>query len=396
MEKGPLPLADVRITDFTWWQSGPQATQYLAIMGAEVIKIESRRRLDALRRVGGGTAFLALNRGKKSCTLNLTQPKAIEIVKELIKTSDIVVENFAGGVMERLGLGYPNIKEVKPDIIMLSISGMGRTGPEKDCIAYAQTMHAYSGLSSLTGYPGGPPLSIGAYWSDQTAALAGAFSLLAALNFRSRTGEGQYIDLSMAEVSSSMIPEGIMDYTINRKIRQPMGNRDDTTAPHGCYRCRGDDEWVAISVSTEEEWGRFCQAVDSSALNNEEIFSTNSNRMQNQDELDSLIEEWTKNYTAQEVTEIMQKAGIAAGPSFTPGNILSDPQLKERNFFIETKSLDGREGRFARMPWLSSDIPNMAEQSPPEPGEHNNYVFGDLLGIPEEEIRRLTEENVIY
>jgi len=391
-----FPLANIRIADFTWWQSGPQATQYLAILGAEVIKIESRQRPDPLRRLAGGTPFLALNRGKKSCTLNLTRPEAVKIAGELIKVSDAVVENFAGGVMERLGLDYPKIKEIKPDIVMLSISGLGKTGLEKDYIAYAQTMHAYSGLSSLTGYPGGPPVSLGAFWGDQTAALAGAFSLLAALHHRMKTGKGQYIDLSMSEVLSSMIPEGIMDYTMNRRVRQPMGNRDDTIAPHGCYRCRGKDGWVAIAVSTEEEWKNFCQAMDNPAWSKDERFSTNLNRIQNQDELDKLVEGWTINHAAYEVMETMQKAGIAAGPSLRPEQLVTDPQLKARGFFMETDHPEVGKEQFARMPWIAGASPNMTSRPPPRPGEHNSYVFGKLLGIHEDEIRRLTEERVIY
>ncbi|MDY7034883.1 MAG: CoA transferase [Thermodesulfobacteriota bacterium] len=391
-----LPLENIRITDFTWWQSGPQATQYLAVMGAEVIKIESRKRLDALRRLAGGIPFIALNRGKKSCTLNLTQPEGIEIARELIKISDVVVENFGGGVMERMGLDYRNLRGIKPDIIMLSVSGMGRTGPEKDYIAYAQTMHAYSGLSSLTGYPDGPPVSIGAFWGDQTAALAGAFSLLAALHYRSKTGQGQYIDLSMSEVASSMIPEGIMDYTMNQKVRRPIGNRDDDIAPQGCYRCRGEDEWVAITVSTEEMWKHFCQAMDNPAWADDERFSNNPNRRKNHDDLDKHIQAWTLNHTAREVMEIMQKEGIAAGPSLNPEQLFTDPQLKERGFFMEMEHTDLGKEQSARMPWISSAIPNMPAQPPPRPGEHNDYVLGELLGISQDEIERLTKTKVIY
>ncbi|MDY6973138.1 MAG: CoA transferase [Thermodesulfobacteriota bacterium] len=390
------PLANIRIADFTWWQSGPQATQYLAVLGAEVIKVESRQRLDPLRRLAGGTPFLALNRGKKSCTLNLTRPEAVKIVRELIKISDAVVENFAGGVMGRLGLDYQKITEIKPDIVMLSISGLGKTGPEKDYIAYAQTMHAYSGLSSLTGYPGGPPVSLGAFWGDQVAALAGAFSLLAALYHRKKTGQGQYIDLSMSETLSSMIPEGIMDYTMNRRVRLPMGNRDDTIAPHGCYRCRGKDEWVAIAVSTEEEWNDFRRVMGNPEWSRNDRFSTNHKRIRNQDELDRLIEGWTISLDAFEVMEALQRAGIAAGPSQRPEQLITDPQLRERGFFVEMDDPGEGEQRFARMPWLAGASPNMIHSPPPNPGEHNSYVFGKLLGMHEDEIRRLTKDKVIY
>jgi len=396
--KGDLkkPLGDIRIADFTWWQSGPQATQYLASMGAEIIKIESKKRPDALRRLGDGIPFLALNRGKMSCTLDLTRSRARALVKKLIGASDAVVENFGGGVMERLGLDYNNLKKVKPNIVMLSISGLGRTGPEKNNIAYAQNAHAYSGLSSLTGYVNGPPVSAGAFWGDQTAALAGAFSLLTALHYLKKTGRGQYIDLSMSEVLSSMIPEDIMDYTINTRVQRPKGNRNNAIAPHGCFRCRGKDEWVAIAVSNDEEWKGLCKVMNKMEWTREKRFSDNESRLRNQDELESLINKWTIKHGAGEAMEILQKAGVASGPSLKTDELASDPQLGERKFFLEGDQKEKGVHQSTRMPWICSSIPNTISQPPPQPGEHNDYVFGDILGLEQKEIKQLIKEGIIY
>ncbi len=401
-----LPLEGIRVTDFTWMQAGPQATQYLAVMGAEVIKIESRRRLDLMRKypLRGSVAepstdmnsvFAVCNCSKKSCTLNLSKPRAVEMIKEIIKISDIVVENFAPGAMERLGLGYLSLKQVKPDIIMLSISGLGGTGPEKSYLAYAGTAHALSGLTSLTGYLNGSPTTVGAFWGDHLAALNGAFVLLASLHHRQRTGEGQHIDLSMSEEIVSLIPEAIMDYTMNQRVREPIGNRDENVSPHGCYHCRGEDEWVAIAVENEEEWGNFCQAIGNPAWTREERFSTGLNRWQNQDELDKLIHEWTINYSAYEVMEILQKAGIAAGPSLSVEQLVNEPHLKERDFHVEIDHLKWK-GYFVRLPWRLDKAPEGNYQRAPLLGEHNNYVLGQLLGISDKEIARLIEEQVVY
>jgi len=383
-------------------------------MGAEVIKIESRRRIDLMRfrfadyssrekiadinefELDASIDFAVYNCCKMSCTLNLAQPKGLELAKEIIKISDMVTENFAPGTMERLGLGYASLKEIKPDIIMLSISGSGGTGPEKSNIAYATTAHASGGLTSLTGYPGSPPVSVGAFWGDHLTALNGAFALLAALHHREETGEGQHIDLSMGEAITSVIPEAIMDYTMNQRVRTPVGNRDDTIAPHGCYHCRGEDEWIAIAVENEDEWESFCGAIGNQVWTEEERFSNAFLRRQNQDELDNLIEKWTMNFTAYEAMEILQKAGVAAGPSLNVERITEEPHLKERDFLTEIDHPKTGQGHFTRLPWRLHPGPEGTYQRAPLLGEHTNYVLGELLGIPDDEIARLVEEKVVY
>jgi len=403
-----LPLEGIRVVDFTQIQAGPQATLWLAVMGAEVIKVESMQRPDLLRRyaqardgrtdVGPNqsTPFAALNMGKKGCTLNLTQPRAIELVKEIVRVSDIAVENFSTGVMDRLGLDYQSLKKVKPDIIMLSTSGLGRTGPEKGYLAYAAVIHALTGLCSLSGYPGGVPNFMGAMWSDVLAAQTGAFSVLAALHHRANTGQGQYLDLAMSEATLAVMPEAIMDYTMNERVRGCEGNRADIMAPHGCYPCQGEDKWVTIAVADDEEWQAFCQAMGNPTWTREERFGDQLSRWQNQEELDRLVAEWTAKFTHYEVMEILQGVGVAAGPSCSVTEVLDDPHLRERDFFIEINHPEMGKASQVRTPWNVDGEAVGKYEHAPLLGEHNDFVFRDLLEMSKEEVDQLVEERVIY
>jgi len=404
-----LPLKGVRVADFSRVQAGPQTTLWLAVMGAEVIKIESRQRQDMLRYsysvIGTGKSeedldrssfFTALNYSKKSCTLNLTQPEGLDIARQIIRISDVVVENYSPGVMERFDLDYPSLRKVKPDIVMASISGMGQTGPDKEYLGYAPTIHAHSGLSSYTCYYGSSSSLLGTFWCDALSAQYTAFAIQVALHHSFRTGEGQHVDISMTEATVSAIPEYIMDYTINHRVRQPKGNRDDIMAPHGCYRCRGKDRWVVIAISTEEEWVAFCKAVGNPDWSKEARFSDMYSRWQNQEQLDALIEEWTVNHTPYEVMEILQSAEVAAAPSLSLDELLDDPHLRQRGLFLEIGHPVMGTGIQSRLPWRPGSCFDGSYQSPPLLGEHNNYVFHQLLGMSEDEISSLVQRHVIY
>jgi crotonobetainyl-CoA:carnitine CoA-transferase CaiB-like acyl-CoA transferase len=404
-----LPLEGVRVADFTRVQAGPQATLWLSVMGAEVIRIESRQRPDMLRfsyslmgseltldDLNKGSYFASLNMSKKSCTLNLTRPEGIEIAKQIIKISDVVVENYAPGVMERFGLDYPSLKNIKPDIVMASLSGMGQTGPDKKYLGYAPTIHAYSGLAAYTGYRGTPCKIFGGFFGDAISAQFMAFATQVALHHRFKMGEGQHIDISLAESTISAMSEYIMDYTMNKKVRRPMGNRDEIMAPHGCYRCAGKGHWVAIAVSTEEEWAAFCKAIGNPDLSMDKRFSDRYSRWQHQDELDVLIEKWTVNHTPYEVMEILQSEGVAAAPSLGIDELLDDPHLTERGLFLEMDHPVMGRGMQSRLPWRQGDCPGGKYQPAPLLGEHNDYVFNQLLGISEGEINALVEQQVIY
>lgn len=398
-------LAGIRIADFTWVWAGPYAIMLLAYMGAEVIKIESSKRIDTARKgsITTGQAFAGwdssslfnnLNLNKLSVTLDLSQPKGVELARRIVSISDVVAQNMRPGVMDRLGLGYEALAQIKPDIIMLSSSAYGETGPYREYTGFAPHFSAYSSLAYMTGYPDGEPnMLTGA--TDIRSATTAAFTILAALNYRQRTGQGQHIDLSSTEALSVLIGDSLMEYTMNQRVPYRDGNRDAAMAPHNCYRCRGEDKWISIAVATDEEWEALCQVMGNPAWAGEECFADSFSRWQNQEQLDRLINEWTINYSHYELMERLQAAGVAAMPSFSAEELFSDPHLREREFITEVEhSVLGKQVVFSP-PWKFSETPPRIERAGPLLGEHNDYVFGELLGMPREEIIRLIEEQII-
>jgi len=399
-------LQGVRIADFCWLWAGAYATGLLAILGAEVIKIESMARVDPSRKmtvtighafegVDHSPVFNSINLNKLSIKLNLKQPKAVELAKKLVQISDVASQNMRPGAMDKLGLGYEALKEVKPDIIMLSSSSFGAEGPLRRYGGYAPSFAAYSGLTHLTGYSDAPPNPMTGS-TDLMSATTGAFAILAALNHRQATGQGQHIDLSSVESLAVFTGDALMDYIMNGRVRTRRGNKDDVMAPHNCYRCRGDDNWVSIAVSTEEEWQALCRVMGNPGWARDRKFSDARGRWQNQEELDALITEWTVNYTHYELTGMLQKAGVAAFPSLSNQEIFSDPHFKERKLAVEVEHPVMKKQVVLGAPWKLSETPAEIIKASPTMGENNEYVFGELLGMPGSEIKRLMDEQVIY
>jgi len=400
------PLEGIRIIDFTWAWAGPYANLLLAFLGAEIIKVESMQRLDHTRlrslmtgpTMGGpnhAIGFNDLNLNKLSVTLNLTKPKSIEIVKRLVKIADVVTENMRPGVMERLGINYEALREIKPDIIMLSSSALGNTGPERTYAGYAPTFSAMSGLTSVSGLPDGAPSTLsGAI--DTRVGTTSAFAILAALNYRQRTGRGQFIDLSSTEAIACLAGHVLMNYSMNRSSGQRTGNHDENMAPHYCYPCRGEDRWVTIAIYTEEEWQDFCRAIDSPAWTRDTKFGSARSRLQNQDELDRLISEWTSRHTEYEVTELLQKAGVAAAPTLDGEMVYKDIHSREREIFAEIQHPAIGKRIVVAPPWKLSATPARVPRAAPLLGEHNQYVLGTLLGMSQAEIDALAKEQVVY
>ncbi|MBI2908940.1 MAG: CoA transferase [Chloroflexi bacterium] len=403
---GRLPLEGLRVADITQVFAGPAATLWFAVFGAEVIKIENPARPDPLRRATRGpdgklsynpdpriTAFPALNISKKSCTLNLKDPKAQEIAQAIIRTSDVVAENFATGVMDRFGLGYNDLRKIKPDIVMLSVSGFGRTGPHKDWVAYASIATAFGGLTSITGYEGGQPEPIGGGWGDLLAAKFGAFMLLAALEQRRRTGQGAYIDLSMSEVIAALIPDALLNFNMNGRNQGPRGNRDSLMAPHNAYQCKGNDSWAVISVTNDEEWAALCDIIGKPGWRQDPRFANPSARSANPSEIDAAVAQWTSQHTSQEVMDRLQRAGIPAGRSSSIDQLSEDLQLKARGHFVEVP--DYRSGTITTLRLPGTTPENSVHAAAPAAGEHNSYVLKELLGMTDSEVRQLEEEDVV-
>lgn len=400
------PLGGVRVTEFTSAWAGPYATCLLGFLGAEIIKVESRKRLDHSRFTSFTTArtfsgpdespvFDNLNLNKLSVCLNLSQSKAVEIAKRLVATSDVVVENMRPGVIARLGLDYAALSEVKPDIIYLSSSACGQTGADRENVGYAPNFAGAAGLSYITGYPDWPP-SVLAGSIDLRSATTAAFAILAALLYRQRTGEGQYIDLSSQEAIAALNADALMDFQMNRRVRTRVGNRHDTMAPHNCYRCRGEDNWVSIVVANDQEWGALCGVMGRPELAQDERFSSAAARWKNQEELDQVVGEWAKDQGDYEAMHQLQEAGIAATPSLSNKALFEDPHLKERKVFMQVSHPVLGNDWVIAPPWRLSETPAGIHSRSPLLGEHNQAVFAELLAMSHEEIRKLQEEQVIY
>ncbi len=396
-------LKGIRVIAFTWVWAGPWMGAMLADLGAEVIKIETRQRLDSQRvvKIVGDTEpgvnhgqFNVTNRGVKSCTLNMKHPKGIEILKKLLKVSDVVITNFAPRIMPSWSLDYNSLKEIKPDIILVTLPAFGSNGPDKDYLSYGSTLEAAGGLTASFGYPGEDPILSVTYPSDPIGSLYGLTGLLAALNYRKKTGKGQHVDIAQSEGVTSLIPEVIMEYVMNNSIRPRMGNRDEIMAPHGCYPCKGEDKWVAIAVGTDKKWGALCDVMGNPGWSKDQKFSDQYRRWQNQDELNKLISSWTKDFTHYEVMQKLQKVGVAAGPSFNIEELINDPHIKKRGVFVEQNHPEAGKTIVYRSPWKSA----LTAKNSPAPclGEHNNYVLKELLGLSDSEIINLTNKKIIY
>lgn len=400
------PLEGVRIIEFTSAWAGPYATGLLAFLGAEVVKVESLRRPDLTRCIHFITAeklehpdraevYNSLNLNKKSLQLNLSKPKAVQIARELVKVCDVVVENMRPGVMSRLGLGYEALKTDKPDLIYLSSSACGQTGPEREYVGYAPTFGALAGMCHITGYEDWPPsMMMGAV--DLRSASMSAFAILTALYHHQQTGKGQYIDLSSQEVIAAFTGDVLIDCVMNQRDPIRKGNRSDTMAPHNCYRCLGEDNWISIAVSTREEWEGLCLTMGKPELIEDKRFSEPNTRKQNEAQLDLIISEWTQNIDPYQVMTMLQSAGVAAAPSMSSEALYNDPHLKEKKLFRSLEHPLLENNRVIGPPWALSETPAVIRRHAPLFGENTDELLANHLGMSSQEIQTLKDEKVIY
>ena len=397
----PGPLAGIRVADFSVHAAGPFAGLMLAEMGAQVIKIESSARLDITRRPHAmygkpPSSFEQINANKMSVCLNLKEPRAVELALELVSISELVLENFRPGVLRRLGLGYEAMREVRPDIILVSLSSNGQTGPESNYAGYAPMFSALGGLGHLTGYPDGPPVEL-RHAMDHTGGMMAAFAAVAALSARQRTGLGQHVDVSVRDLASSFIGAELLDVAMNSREPHRMGNRDESAAPQGVYRCLADDEWVSISVASEVEWTSFIVALGSPVWASGDKFGDAFRRWRRRDELDALISDWTSQRTAEDITTTLQANSVAAFPSLSPEAMMRDAHLQAREAFpLVSNNPTGERQKAVAPPWRFSETPSRIDQWTPDLGQHNVDVFSGILGLPEEEVRQLEEARVIW
>ena len=399
------PLEGIRVADFTWVWAGPFCTLQLAHLGAEVIRVETATRPCVTRMlppwangefgVNRSGYFNQYNQGKLSLTLDLKHPRAVELAKELVAQSDIVCENFAAGVMDRMGLGYSVLQQVKADIIMIALSGYGATGPEREFVSYGPAQVPLSGMSSLTGYRDWPPMHVGISYGDPTGGLHGAVAVLSALLYRARTGRGQFIDLSQQETTIAVIPDGVMDYTMNGTQPPRRGNRDPNMAPHGIFRCAGEQRWVAIAVRDDHEWQRFAVTIGHPQLANDPQFRTLAARQANEDRLEEIVTGWTLTHSPEEATRILQKVGVPAFTTYSSKDLSEDAHLDAANFFVNLEHPEVGVRQHVGIPWRMSGTPCAVRHPSPCLGEHTDHVLSDILGYSTEQVAALKNEGVV-
>jgi benzylsuccinate CoA-transferase BbsF subunit len=390
------PLSDIRVIAIEQFGAGPFGTMQLADLGAEVIKIERHDSPDLGDRRGGFTG--TLNRGKLGAVINLADPRGLELVRRLVAHVDVVIDNFSARVMPNWELDYDGLRLLKNDIIAISMSGFGQTGPHKDYVSYGPTLQALVGFTLLMRHPGREPAGFGFSYSDLVSGYTAALAILAALWHRRRTGRGQMIDLSQYEASCAVFGPALLDFAANRRPIEPAGNtsQEALAAPHGVYRCRGEDRWCAIAVFDEDEWQRLVSAIGTPAWALEPRFSSLSDRLRNRDALDRFIEAWTRERTPEQVAEELQRARVRAGQVADAGDLcVHDPQLAARGYWVRVKTPEGDEVIMDGVPYRLTHTPAFVSGPGPLLGEHTADMLQRVLGLADAEIAALRADRVI-
>lgn len=376
------PLSGIRIADFTVHNAGPFCTHLLSQLGAEVVKIESAMRPDAFRkphpvygRMGPAT-FDQVASTKLSVRINLKKPEGVALAKRVVAVSDVAAESFRPGVIGRLGLGYEDLRAVKADIIMLAVSSSGQSGPDKHFAGYAPLFGAWGGLGELTGFADGPPVEM-RHVMDHTVGMNSAVAVMAALHRRRATGEGALVDVSAREVASSLLGEALLLAAAGEEVHR-MGNAHPRMSPHGVYPAQGEDRWLSIAVGSDAERAALAQIVGP-------------------DLSDEALSAWTRAQDANAVAERLQAAGIAAHASWTTPEIAGDDHLHQRGAIREVAEPDGKLRAAVGVPMRLSKGPEIGiHRGTPKLGEHEDYVYGELLGMGREERTALEDAEVIY
>lgn len=391
------PLQGVRVVELTKVWAGPYAGKQLAYLGAEVIRIESEGSLDVTRVYGvkdinRAPGFQAVNPEKLSAQINMKSEKGINLILDLLKEADIVIENLRPGAIERLGLGYERVREANPAIVYTSMGMYGSEGPLAYQTGYAPCFVALGGVSALAGYEGEPPTGINIRYADSTFGTAAAVATVAAYYHARRSGEGQFIDVSAVESMTSMIGDAVMDFTLNGHVRQADGNRHEDMAPHGVYPCR-DQEWICIAAADDQQWQRLAAATGIDGLAEDSRFGTLNDRKANEADLDAIIAAWSQDKVAADLALMLQQRGIAATKSFSSIDLIADHHLWAKGFYSDVVYPDG-DSRPTTGPGWTMSRGAAIERGAPSLGQHNAYIFGEVLGLSEEEQAALSEEGI--
>ena len=340
--------------------------------------------------------FPEINRSKLGVTVNFRDSDGADLIRELVSVSDVVLDNFAAGVLDRRGLGYDDLRKIRPDIIMMSMPGYGNEGPYSNYVAYGQSLMAYAGLSLLWGFPDSPvDARPSVHYSDFMSAAHGAFAVMAALEHRSQTGQGQYIELPQAETLAATMGVALLDYTVNGRSWNAIGNRSPSFAPHGCYPCRGDDQWCAISCLTDDHWNALCDVMNTPELVSDARFDSLDTRLENQDALDEFIGGWTQRFTPYQVMWKLQSVGVPAGVVQNGEQLYHDMHLRSRDFIQRIEHPGWRTLEHSGITVKLSETPGAITRGLPGLGQHNSSVFGDLLGVDSSELARLSSAGAL-
>ena len=404
----PEALRALRVVEFTAGMAGPWIGRLMAYCGAEVIKIESRRRPTVVRLYVSPRApelgiqptlspwFTDWDAGKRFVALDLSRPEAVALARRIVSVSDVVVENYSSGVMEKLGLGYEELARVRPDLVYFSSSGYGDTGPCRRYVSWGPNLEAMSGLATLSGFPERACTLTQFAYPDALSALHGLFAVLCALDHRSRTGEGQRITLSQLEATVGALGPLLMRQLAHGEEPPRIGNGSLQAAPQGCYPCRGVDRWCAITVEDDAAWRRFCQVLERPEWGEDPRFASLAARLEGRAELDAAISEWTRERDAYEVMHALQRAGIAAGVAQTAEDELRhDRQLAARGFFEEIEHLAKGRVLAPGIPLGLTGTPGRTGRAGAPMGQDNDYVFGELLGMSPQEIQSAVRAGAI-
>lgn len=404
-EGGSGPLAGVRVLAFTTGAAGPTVAKQLGEFGAQVINIESRRHPDTHR--GGANrarwnvspTYIKLHRNKLSFTANMTTEAGCELVARLVRVSDVVLDNFSLGVMGRWGFDYEHLRRLRPDIIAISLKGLGSTGPHARYVTWGPNLTALFGLTHLWNHPEAlqPTAEARAQHPDFMSGVCGAFAVMAALIHRQKTGEGQFIDGAQVEAGASLLGPSYMEYTLNGASPQPQGNRQPGAAPHGAYRCLGGDRWCTIAVYTDGDWASFRRVLGDPPWATEARFQTLLGRQRHRVELDGLLESWTAQHDAYEVMHLLQAAGVEAGVvQDVEDHFERDEQYRARGFLVELQEPELGTLVTEGLPIHLSATPGGLRTHAPLLGEHTEEICREVLGLSDEEVGHLTEQKALY
>lgn len=392
---GP-PLRGVRILNFGWIWAGAVMGQVLGDLGAQVVRIESAMRPDISRLQGISYGAVNIGRSQYSAALNLKASEARQLLMELVRVSDVVMDNYRPGTMQAAGLGYEQLRKVNPTVIVLSTAAAGQSGPLSSIATYGSNVSCLGGLDSVQGYDAGGPVPAGISIVDPLYATCVVYAVLAALVHRRKTGQGQFIDNSQWEFTAGLMGGPFMDYVMNGRVQGPMGNRDLLMAPHSLYPCLGDDRWVAIAVGTERQWRALCEAMGAPNLADEPRFADGFRRQRNWEALHEIISRWTRKRDRWAVTEVLQERGVPAFPLFSDADAFQDRHYWARRAWVRTVHPQAGNRTVAGVVWKLSRTPGRMDKHCPALGEDGAWVFGDILGLPASQVHGLVASKVLY